>query len=350
MIDILPVPYKDELFYSWLARCYVKNCYPDYKIFSSQIMGRASTNPSFEFVNKITEAELDNMKRVFSGGIKKIINEHTLLPYYVSFIDEEIRSDIYSTAGKANLRFDKLLGLPKGEHTRFLKFCPICAKEDRERWGEAYWHRRHQIIDIKACPDHRVCLVETNIAMNEKLRWTLFSAELEIDDNVSTSSASEKEIIFARYASELLDWAGKVEINSSMTAGKYLSLRMLGTKYVTIRGNKRHVKLLNSDLNEFWQREIPLYKMKKVLRGLTNQTNEVVYIAIMLGVSPLEMLLKLNANDEQIKVFDKKVMDLYNKGKTDYSIAYTLNVSFLTVRRIIENELSENNKNACSEG
>lgn len=63
MIDVLLKPYEDELFYSWLARSYVKNCYPDYKMFSLQVMGRRDTNPSFEFINKIEEAEQRNMHR-----------------------------------------------------------------------------------------------------------------------------------------------------------------------------------------------------------------------------------------------------------------------------------------------
>ena len=77
MIDVLLEPYEDELFYSWLARSYVKNCYPDYKTFSFQVMGRRDTNPSFDFINKIEDDEQKNIKNIFKGGIKQIIDQHT---------------------------------------------------------------------------------------------------------------------------------------------------------------------------------------------------------------------------------------------------------------------------------
>lgn len=336
MIDVLPVPYKDELFYSWLARCYVKNCYPDYKTFSHQIMGRCDTNPSFEFVNKITGPELEQMKKVFPGGIKQIIDEHTLIPYYACFIEPKNKELIYLTAGQENLRFDKWLGLPNTEHTKFLKYCPICARKDREMLGEAYWHRCHQIIQIKACPIHKVCLINSNIAMNEKVRWNLFTAELEIQDVSEIKKVPEKEMVFSEYAERLLNLSISTITNNKMTVGQYLSLRMLGTKYVTARGNKRKVALLNKDLIAYWQRNIPLHKMKKVLRGLTNQTNEVVFLAILLQVPPRDLLTKEMVCNDQIRNFDEKVMNLHRNGKTVSAISNALKLSPLTINKIIE--------------
>lgn len=336
MIDVLPQPYEDELFYSWLARCYVKNCYPDYKTFSFQVMGRRDTNPSFEFINRIEEDELENMKKVFKGGIKQIIDRHTLIPYYSCFIGSEKRQNIYLNAGKANLAFDKLLGLPNVQHTKFLKYCPVCAKEDRKKYGETYWHRKHQIIDVSACYRHNVKLIETNIAMNEKIRWNLFAAEMEVPVYSETEKVSESDIKYACYTAQLLDLAVDLSVDDTMSAGRYLSLRMIGTKYVSVRGNKRHVSQLNRDLNDYWKREIPLYKMKKVLRGLTNQTNEIVAIAIILNISPRELLLKENASDEQIQEFDNKVISMYQDGKTVSAIANMMKLSQITVRNIIK--------------
>lgn len=338
MIDVLLEPYEDELFYSWLARSYVKNCYPDYKTFSFQVMGRRDTNPSFDFINKIEDDEQENIKKIFKGGIKQIIGKHTLIPYYASCIKSEKRQYVYANAGTVNLPFDKLLSLPNLQHTKYLKYCPLCAKEDRKKYGETYWHRKHQIIDVSVCYLHKVKLIETDIATNEKVRWNLYAAEMEIPEKSVIEEATESEIKKASYTAELLELASDISVNDTVTAGRYLSLRMIGTKYVTVRGNKRHIAMLNKDLNDYWGREVPLYKIKKVLRGLTNQINEIVAIAIFLDVSPKELLLKENASNEHIIEFDNKVIEMYRDGKTVNAIAYAMQLSPLTVRNIIKKD------------
>jgi hypothetical protein len=43
-----------------------------------------------------------------------------------------------------------------------LRFCPVCADEDRKRVGEPYWHRVHQISGVVICPIHAVLLEDSN--------------------------------------------------------------------------------------------------------------------------------------------------------------------------------------------
>jgi hypothetical protein len=41
---------------------------------------------------------------------------------------------------------------------RSCRYCPECAKEDRMRYGEAYWHRIHQLPGLPVCPTHNTLL------------------------------------------------------------------------------------------------------------------------------------------------------------------------------------------------
>ena len=81
-----------------------------------------------------------------------------------------------------------------------------------------------------------------------------------------------------------------------------------------------------------------IYKIKKVLRGLTNQINEIVAIAIFLDISPKELLLKENASNEHIIEFDNKVIEMYQNGRTVNAIAYAMKLSPITVKNIIKKD------------
>jgi hypothetical protein len=42
---------------------------------------------------------------------------------------------------------------------RGLMLCLDCAEEDRQTYGEPYWHLVHQIPEVHVCPKHRAFLV-----------------------------------------------------------------------------------------------------------------------------------------------------------------------------------------------
>jgi len=59
-------------------------------------------------------------------------------------------------------------------HREAMKYCPACVTNDRKCFGEAYWHRLHQIRDVWICPIHSVLLEKSGL--EEKERSTMFVA------------------------------------------------------------------------------------------------------------------------------------------------------------------------------
>lgn len=47
------------------------------------------------------------------------------------------------------------------------KYCPVCYQEDKERYGEPYWHREHQIPLMPLCPTHGYRLVQYEISFSK---------------------------------------------------------------------------------------------------------------------------------------------------------------------------------------
>ncbi|MBR1752184.1 MAG: TniQ family protein [Ruminococcus sp.] len=62
--------------------------------------------------------------------------------------------------------FQKGLILPDPD--RRLRYCPVCAADDREKYGETYWHRVHQIPEISVCAKHRCRLVSAKYKINNR--------------------------------------------------------------------------------------------------------------------------------------------------------------------------------------
>jgi hypothetical protein len=67
--------------------------------------------------------------------------------------------------------------LPRNESDSYLKYCPLCVNEDRENYGEAYWHRTHQIRNMKVCPKHNCNLINSTVTAKSEQTFTFCPAE-----------------------------------------------------------------------------------------------------------------------------------------------------------------------------
>jgi hypothetical protein len=75
--------------------------------------------------------------------------------------------------GTARLR----LGASGTRAPNRLKHCSVCDAENRDRFGETFWARLHQITGVKVCPVHRCYLEDTSITRVSKGNLRVLSAE-----------------------------------------------------------------------------------------------------------------------------------------------------------------------------
>jgi hypothetical protein len=60
----------------------------------------------------------------------------------------------------------------------WLRYCPLCVKEERANLGECYWHRLHQVPGVEICSKHMVFLENSTIRARSGLNGSgIFSAE-----------------------------------------------------------------------------------------------------------------------------------------------------------------------------
>ncbi|MDU1350597.1 TnsD family transposase [uncultured Clostridium sp.] len=165
MMAFFPIPHEDELLYSILAR---------YRVYSGNVSLKSTLDDIYGHRNVTAVMDLpSNINRIIANmpldnqyHANELIQKHTLYPFYAAFIPPKRASEIkdYMKGDKGGSIYNKT-GLMASSITlnEYFKFCPECLKEDRERFGELYWHRIHQISGVFVCPKHKVLLQDSKI-------------------------------------------------------------------------------------------------------------------------------------------------------------------------------------------
>lgn len=162
MLDFFPTPYPEELWFSTLCRYHIRaGGFSNVSTFldltdSSYVYGFGTLYPN------------GTLKRVFDKlpkdlfSFDDIILHHTLFPYFVRMRRPEDKELLKNKIKKgASVPSSSIW---KSGHCRIwrLSYCPICAQEDKEMYGETYWHAPHQIPLIPLCHKHHCPLIKSN--------------------------------------------------------------------------------------------------------------------------------------------------------------------------------------------
>jgi hypothetical protein len=103
-----------------------------------------------------------NLPRGSSYSPEILIKRHTLLPYFAPFLQRDqlaaVMRDMVGDRGPAVAGRAGLMASTVKEPAT-LQFCPRCVDDDRAQYGEAFWHRVHQLPGVGFCPHHSGTIV-----------------------------------------------------------------------------------------------------------------------------------------------------------------------------------------------
>lgn len=169
MIGAFPPLYPDELLVSAWARYERWVRYPHRRALLDELFGHAKMSVKFDLPSRLGEFTASLPPGHPAACVDDLIARHTLLPYYAAFLPAErqriLRAQLVGSGG---------CHLPLGQSVynqrtpQVLRYCPDCVADDRQRFGETYWHRLHQAVGVEVCPEHAVWL-ETSDAPS----WTV---------------------------------------------------------------------------------------------------------------------------------------------------------------------------------
>lgn len=334
MITYFPQVYPDELVYSWLARCYVKSGYPTYTYFAEDFFVNKSAIPDVEFLNEYTTAALEVISKV--KPIENVLMEHTMFPYYARFITREEREKAYKNmlSNQASYyhipRFKKKCG-------SFIKYCPLCANEDRVSYGEAYFHRIHQIDGIEICQRHKCKLLETEIIIG-KTSPRIYNAEEKIPyEQEVIYSDNDLECRIADYV--IAVFQADLQIENDIAYGEYLHYRLADTAYSSPRGLVRNISLMLNEYLDFykgyeWNTIDKVSQMQQFFKNTRRNPLEICLLAYFLGIKVDELVNMRMPDISPTESYDNKILRLHEKGLKYTEIARIMGGSYDSVKLI----------------
>ena len=286
MMVFFPDFYEDELLYSLLARYHVHSGNPTFRATATDLYRRPTVHPDMEFVNAYTEEAMNWICR--EQPFEKVIEKHTMYPAYARFLPHERRQKAFQHLIQCEGICSNDMAIPN-TGKRFLRFCPCCAAEDREAYGETYWHRSHQIQRIQVCPKHECYLESSAIMISGKSSPDLHPAELSVPVMQPRPCADERLLKFTAYVLEVTQ--APVNLSSQTAIGVYLNSR-LDAKYHNRSGLVRNISQLYRDYTVFYNGMEPMMtlpQMQKVFNGYLFDYYFICQLAFFEGLTVREL-------------------------------------------------------------
>ena len=170
----------------------------------------------------------------------------------------------------------------------------MCAREDRdgERYGEAYWHRKHQIRNMSICVKHKCRLMESNVLAKSEQCFTFSPAENDINDDGIVIENNSLIIQFGEYLESVFDTPVDFENDAPISAVLYDG--MSRTKYLKPSGRSRYTKMLADDMDEFFKSMgissvASMYQIQRALLREYYDFSVICQIAFFLGMEIEEL-------------------------------------------------------------
>ena len=297
MIGYFPELYEDELIYSWIARYLVHSGYTSAADTYQDLYFNKNLRPSVELMNNM----LDDAKTVMTKymSMEDLIHKHTLFPEYGRFIDPAKREKLVSEADFSRGNWINSLMIPISIGERYLKYCPLCVKEDRDSHGEAFWHRKHQIIGIKICTKHKVYLQDSDVLINRNLT-RLKAAEIIIPrETIITKCEDEIIIKLAIYMVAVFE----NEKYGYEQIGRYINSQ-IPSKYLYDNGNRK-MYALYADYTAFYKtldtsELMSENSMCRLLGGHRGIYAYICQLGLMLDIDPSDLITKGKEQDYDI--------------------------------------------------
>ena len=178
MLEYFLDPHPDELLYSVWARISDQARYANRGDVALELFGNRSFSALVDWscslgylVSQLPEGHC------YTADL--LIDSHTLFPFYAPFLPPERAQLLRDQMTYGNgVAFAARLGMLNSgiPPHKWLRYCPVCVESDRGQFGEAYWHRLHQVPGVEVCPEHAVFLEESTAARGHQ-KQAFLSAE-----------------------------------------------------------------------------------------------------------------------------------------------------------------------------
>jgi TniQ len=164
MLGFFTDPFPDEILYSAIARYHRRTRNSCVAATARDLFGCEIRQMTVDLPSRLGFL-VDRLPPGHCYTVDRLIDEHTLLPFYAPFLPpkrlQQLRSDMAGAPDGGSIHGRSGI-LTSHISLEYLRFCPPCVDEDRARHGEPYWHRLHQVPGVAVCPVHMVFLEDSD--------------------------------------------------------------------------------------------------------------------------------------------------------------------------------------------
>ncbi|WP_224958692.1 TnsD family Tn7-like transposition protein [Geomonas subterranea] len=209
MLPFFPRPYPNEFLYSIFARYHYRAGNLAYKHTSQELLGSATAAALTLYPSNLEHlcSQLHNDSLI---NADMLVENHTFFPLYRPFLSNSRRDKALSYMKGSN-RGDQRRTL-KGfirfnSHIANFKYCKRCIAADRQKFGEAYWHRDHQLRGVLFCYRHRTLLTDSGLpltsTMNKKELYLLDDDTPRVEPSYQST---QKETEHLKFIASSVHW------------------------------------------------------------------------------------------------------------------------------------------------
>lgn len=211
---------------------------------------------------------------------ERLIWNHTMFPFYTAFLPQDQSEAIYMSMVNGNgvdiyLRAGIMASSIR--QNVFLRFCTHCFQEDIESFGEAYWHRIHQIPGLDVCVKHSIWLQDSEVRVHQENKHVFVPPD-EVNcpyDTVSTKTPLELLNKYSSFSKGIEGLLTKRFPNRPLEYFQQFYRSKLHTMgYVSSKGGKVHQEKLRNDMNSFYGSDF----LERLQSSVDNDVNWLTYI------------------------------------------------------------------------
>jgi hypothetical protein len=235
--------YPNETLYSYLVRSRLLSGYPSSRDFLQEFIGSAHCQ-----LSAVLPSFIPQLAQETQVSAQVLIEQHTLFSYLKAFLNPQVAEQTYSYLLQGNakeLHSQLSLTANRLKCAKQLKYCPVCAINDINTYGVAYWHINHQLPWMVICIEHQQWLVSKTCN-----RRALLLPEQTLELQLVGFEIPERVNLFAQLSQDLLE-QGNDSLNLSRLVECYLA-RLVSHELSTNTGSIRQAQWFEN-IKQYWE-------------------------------------------------------------------------------------------------
>lgn len=337
-----PLPYRDELLYSVIARYGVHQGIVSPKELLDDVYNDRKVVATVDLPSHINKISSLYPQSETTSPVE-LIYSNTLFPLYAPFVDEKRRNkciNFIKKQAKGGTHLALGVAASRIKQPRWLRYCPACLLEQKKEFGEYYWSRNWQASGADSCLSHGV-LIDSNIlrhpdhkheyvpATYHTCRTDANQQPSNIQSDLITKSVNELLQLRPLYSPTPEQWTNyyrAILSDHGLNRGKHIDYKQLKEKVIMCFGDKWLQKygLYPEEIETCWLKTI----FRKHRKAFSYLEHLVVWHSL-LGYEwrVTDIFKQICLQPKESKVLATPLLDASEKDKKKYRDLWLLAVA-----------------------